>query len=716
MWKNAKIVLIPKPSLTENEHSECRPIGLLSVLGKILEKLLYNRLMWHNHQNNIIKDTQFGFMPRRLAEDMVEMVVNDVKRAWKIKCKTAIISCDIEVAFNTDWWPDMILKLRRSFPHTNLLKTMMSYFLDRKISLEYGNKSMRASSKKGCIQGSVLGPLLWNLVVNEVLEYSNEHVKIYAYADDITVVVSGDDMENLTHRAQKVIDRLHTWSIKSKLKFSAKKTVVMVLNQYKSVDLKIKLRNTPITNVKSMKILGIIIDQRLTWQQHVKYVVEKASRVVQIIRRVAGLYWGTQSSILLHIYKMAYEPIVTYASKCWGEACKKKYIKRLLVQSQREILIKCLRAYKTTSYYCLLAISGSPPIHIKILKHSQFGQASVLNLARENEFEDLFPLKSVPHPSKWTHINHVCYNSIKAFSWNRTLKRQTMTYFTDGSKSPEGTGAAFVLYSSENGITRIKKFSLHPKCNVFQAELFAIERSLIHAIQKQFKSITICTDSLSSILAIENFTNHNYLAAKVRKIICEIKAKGINIELKWVRGHVGITGNEQADKMAKNAAMMSVSDYNYQRMNIKTQKRKIKNLILKEWNKEYSKYTNEWLKTFIANASYDGLGHEVVDVAEVIWMISGHGPFAAYLNRMKVKESPLCSCLVREAQTPEHLLWRCTETSDSKYVIKLRRKMTNTNKDLLNLYNNVFVNACKDICKKTSALNDSKFTCRDKNS
>ena len=108
---------------------------------------------------------------------------------------------------------------------------------------------------------------------------------------------------------------------------------------------------------------------------------------------------------------MAYEPIVTYASKCWGEACKKKYIKRLFVQSQREILIKCLRAYKTTSYYCLLAISGSPPIHIKILKHSQFGQTSVLNLARENELEDLFPLKNVPHPSKWTHINHVCYNS-----------------------------------------------------------------------------------------------------------------------------------------------------------------------------------------------------------------------------------------------------------------------------------------------------------------
>ena len=96
-----------------------------------------------------------------------------------------------------------------------------------------------------------------------------------------------------------------------------------------------------------------------------------------------------------------------------------------------------------------------------------------------------------------------------------------------------------------------------------------------------------------------------------------MKAKGINIELKWVRGHVGITENEQAREMAKDAAMMSVSDYNYQRMNIKTQKRKIKDLILKEWNQEYSKYTNEWLKTFIADASYKGRGREVVDVTEV---------------------------------------------------------------------------------------------------
>lgn len=96
-----------------------------------------------------------------------------------------------------------------------------------------------------------------------------------------------------------------------------------------------------------------------------------------------------------------------------------------------------------------------------------------------------------------------------------------------------------------------------------------------------------------------------------------MKAKGINIELKWVRGYVGITENEQADEMAKDAAMMSVSDYNYQRMNIKTQKRKIKDLILKEWNQEYSKYTNEWLKTFIADASYEGRGREVVDVTEV---------------------------------------------------------------------------------------------------
>ena len=90
-------------------------------------------------------------------------------------------------------------------------------------------------------------------------------------------------------------------------------------------------------------------------------------------------------------------------------------------------------------------------------------------------------------------------------------------------------------------------------------------------------------------------------------------------------------------------------------------------------------------------------------------MITGHGPFGAYLNRMKYKDSPKCPCSLNEEQTPEHLLWKCDLVSDSKHAIKLRRKIINSNSDLINLHSEDFVKACKDVCKKVGLLNSSKL-------
>ena len=125
--------------------------------------------MWHNHQKNVIRSTQFGFMPRRSAEGAVTAILKDVKQAEKFNLKVAIISCDIENAFNAAWWPILITKLKAYFPHTHLLKTLISYLSDRKVNIECEGKQKQISLEKGCIQGSVLGPLLWNIVANDVL-------------------------------------------------------------------------------------------------------------------------------------------------------------------------------------------------------------------------------------------------------------------------------------------------------------------------------------------------------------------------------------------------------------------------------------------------------------------------------------------------------------------------------------------------------------------
>ena len=218
----------------------------------------------------------------------------------------------------------------------------------------------------------------------------NRHVKIYAYADDLTIVVTAECMNSLSRRAQKALNRAHAWAINCKLEFSAKKTVAMVMSRHRQGDLTLKLREAVIRNVQTMKILGVIIDQKLTWQQHVRYIIEKASRIVKVIRRIAGTHWGTQTSILLHIYKMAYEPVIIYAADCWGEACKKKQIRKLLMRNQRETLIKCLRAYRTTSYHSLLALSGFSPLHIRVLKEYQQSHLNRVNVPEDEHLEQLY--------------------------------------------------------------------------------------------------------------------------------------------------------------------------------------------------------------------------------------------------------------------------------------------------------------------------------------
>ena len=93
----------------------------------------------------------------------------------------------------------------------------------------------------------------------------NRHVKIYAYADDLTIVVTAECMNSLSRRAQKALNRAHAGAINCKLEFSVKKTVAMVMSRHRQGDLTLKLREAVIRNVQTMKILVVIIDQKLTW-------------------------------------------------------------------------------------------------------------------------------------------------------------------------------------------------------------------------------------------------------------------------------------------------------------------------------------------------------------------------------------------------------------------------------------------------------------------
>ena len=207
--------------------------------------------------------------------------------------------------------------------------------------------------------------------------------------------------------AQRFINYLSSWAGNNKLTFAADKCFATYITRGKVFNLNLFLNEQPIRNVSHQKILGIIFDSKLTWANHIKYALAKADRVSSLMRRLASRRWGISQEILIHIYKMTYVPIVCYGARSWGDACSKKYIKRLINAGQRDIVTKCICAYRTTSLASALAISGVPPLHqvIHAIQKCYYNLKQEKRL-RKVEVEDLFPLDHLVYPCYWSYINH----------------------------------------------------------------------------------------------------------------------------------------------------------------------------------------------------------------------------------------------------------------------------------------------------------------------
>ena len=165
-----------------------RPIGLLPVYSKVLERIIYQRLLWYINKKNVINKNQHGFLPRTSAENVVINLVEQIKASWHSKKNVALLSFDFKGAFNAAWWPKAIVVIRTLLnSNTSLLGILENYFNHRSVEVNYWTISRNIQCERGCIQGSILGPIIWNLVMNDVFDHSINCVIVQAYADDITV-------------------------------------------------------------------------------------------------------------------------------------------------------------------------------------------------------------------------------------------------------------------------------------------------------------------------------------------------------------------------------------------------------------------------------------------------------------------------------------------------------------------------------------------------
>ena len=316
--KIAKVIPIHK-SGKRDVFTNYRPISLLPVISKLIEFLMHDRLVSFIDKHDIIVDNQFGFRKKHSTSLASLIFTNDVSSAIDNKEDVVSLFIDLSKAFDTLDHTILLSKLNKYGIRGISLDWFKSYLSDRKQSVQYGGATSSVKSlSTGVPQGSVLGPLLFLIYINDICN-STTQFKYVLFADDTTVYLTDKDYNNGITRAASEFSNLITWFNTNRLSLNLKKTKLMVFT-YKNVDyenIHIDLMNTSIRAEECTKFLGLLIDRKLSWKDHISYICNKVSRFT-------GIFYRLKDYLPLHILLLLYNtlilPHLSYGIILWGNA------------------------------------------------------------------------------------------------------------------------------------------------------------------------------------------------------------------------------------------------------------------------------------------------------------------------------------------------------------------------------------------------------------
>lgn len=357
-WKEAKLIILLKSSEKEKEDPRSyRPISLLPVLGKTLERLMVGRL--HAVTNGQMNDGQYGFRKGRGTEDALNKLKTTIN-ANRTKYVLGIF-IDFKGAFDNLRWGSILDKLQEyRCREINLWK---SYFSDRRACVVGEAETVWASVRRGCPQGSICGPAMWNMVMNDLLvDLTNDGFCAIAYADDLVVLVEESTRILLEEKGRRVAEAVLNWGERVGVSINTEKSVNMMLKgRFNNRPPTIRLAERTIKNVKSVRYLGITISECLSIKLHMLNSRKKLANLTGMLQRVfKRKYCITRRSMNL-LYTGVLTPCGLYGASYWSCWLQKKFARDHMERCERVALSLVLNVCRTVSTEAMQVINGSLP-------------------------------------------------------------------------------------------------------------------------------------------------------------------------------------------------------------------------------------------------------------------------------------------------------------------------------------------------------------------
>lgn len=239
-----------------------------------------------------------------------------------------------------------------------IIEWIMAMLKDREISSDLGGVQLSIRSMKGCPQGGVLSPLLWSLVVDELLKKLAElGFEVIGYADDVAIVVRGKYENTISNRLQTALNITHKWCRREGLNVNPSKTVIVPFTRRKKNTLiQPSLDGVRIPFSEEVKHLGVTLDKKLNWNSHLDKVITKGTNALWVCSKALGKTWGLRPNMVHWIYSAIVRPKITYASLIWWPKTNEVTAQKKLGKLQRLACISMTGAMKSTPSVALDAL------------------------------------------------------------------------------------------------------------------------------------------------------------------------------------------------------------------------------------------------------------------------------------------------------------------------------------------------------------------------
>ena len=692
-----------------------------------MERLVTNRLTWYIEKHNLMSRVQSGFRRNCSTIDQIARLHDTIVKRLNTRGHVLAVFLDMEKAFDMVWRKGLMIKLKRVGINGHMFRWIDTFMSDRTIQVRVGSTlSDTVILENGTAQGAMISPSAFISMIDD-LPNSVTTADTSLFADDGMLFVEGKSVQSIgktTRNMQTALTQVHTWCDEWGFKLSSDKSVAVMFSLKQSPPPRLTIDGRTVKIQESARFLGMIFDQRLTWREHIEYVTGVSRKRLNLMRAISGQTWGCNMSTLRTVYLALVRSKIAYGAAVYGSA-QSEVLLQSLDDIQNRALRICCGAMKSTSIAAMQVMCNVMPLalhrlaqqtrfaikvkathgHVaksmfkahwsdkyEIRRNLVFGNRLSMAVKTLTFFQSKPELEKITTGPKWADIPpwlarlpETDTELTTAISKHRapgilaSLAREKIDayrsshqvhVYTDASRSPAGHVGIGCVYSGVTAETASYHFEEHHRVtddvSVFAGELAAVGTAVSRVAElartQGWRTFAVFSDSLSTI---ECFRRGRCVSRPnlFDSVVTEYNRTDATVTLVWVPSHIGIPGNEQADRTAAKGTEKDHTD-----MMIGLELRESYSLadsyITEKWQSQWSAATTGRLYHRLQPRVRSSIGPMLpgrrLDVMARRLRL-GRCSVNAILHSLKCHDTGLCdTCSVPE--TIQHFLLECTGT------------------------------------------------------